>query len=425
MVAASAEPALKYDDKRFHVRVELRDDRGHWRVRWWWTGLAYHYEPHATEVSARAAATRLVAMHAEQSPLIVQAPRTLAELVGRLERREDLTSKTRSVYRRVLAPFLLYVGGDRDLHSLGRRDVDGWLGSLEVTPTSKATYLRTLRAVFRWAVREHFVEHECTQGARVVARQVMRAWLDARHWGAMLEACDERHRVRAAFALETGLRAGELAAARWSWLRWTAGRPAIEVAIDRDTGFVPKWGHERIIPLSLAAQDCLEAARALWPRTDHIFFDVVPRELKLAKPTRAACARAGVPSVDFHGLRRSCGARWLELGFELIEVSRLLGHRDISTTARWYAGIAPSHLALRFQLVDTAGASRKSGIREALTSPDAGCGRPVDKSVDILWTNCGQPELSTGSHRSVHSRPQDIHRLSTGRPEFPVGAKCL
>jgi len=411
----------RYDDKRFHVRVEHRADRGVWRLRWWWTGMPYHYEPHPTRESAELAATRLVAMHAQGSDLVAERPRTLDELLGRLERREDLNKKTASVYRRVLHPFLVFTGAERALESIGARDLRAWLDSRAVSQTSRATYLRTLRAIFRWAEREHFLEHDASAGVRVVARQVMRAWLEAHYWPAMLAACDGAHRVRASFALETGLRAGEIAAARWSWLRWTAGRPAIQVAIDLAHDFIPKWGRERIVPLSLQAQRDLEAARALWPRSDFIFFHRPPREPKLALPTRRACAKAGVPSVDFHGLRRSCGARWLELGFELIEVSRLLGHRDISTTARWYAGIAPAHLAKRFQLVDTARAFAESGTASATSAPGWGCGQPVDHPVDILCTTCGQPELSTDHRVSEGCLSTAVHRISTGYPQ--VGRK--
>ena len=70
--------------------------------------------------------------------------------------------------------------------------------------------------------------------------------------------------------------------------------------------------------------------------------------------TVEACKKAKVRQVDFHGLRRSCGARWLEAGVALFYVSRLLGHADVSTTAKHYAGLADSTLAAEIDKVNLA-----------------------------------------------------------------------
>ncbi len=62
--------------------------------------------------------------------------------------------------------------------------------------------------------------------------------------------------------------------------------------------------------------------------------------------------KAEVRVVDFHGLRRPSGARQIECGVALLHVSSLLGHADVTTTARHYDGIADGTLAAEIERVE-------------------------------------------------------------------------
>ena len=46
---------------------------------------------------------------------------------------------------------------------------------------------------------------------------------------------------------------------------------------------------------------------------------------------------AKLPDVPFHSLRKSAGSIMLAHGAQLIDVSHILGHRDVGVTARIYA----------------------------------------------------------------------------------------
>ncbi len=82
-----------------------------------------------------------------------------------------------------------------------------------------------------------------------------------------------------------------------------------------------------------------------------------------------ACIKAKVTKTDFHGLRRSCGARWLEVGIPLFYVSRMLGHADISSTAKHYAGLADSSPAAEIDKVNVAMDAVASGDGKAVRMP--------------------------------------------------------
>ncbi|WP_426089109.1 tyrosine-type recombinase/integrase [Janthinobacterium sp. PSPC1-1] len=50
---------------------------------------------------------------------------------------------------------------------------------------------------------------------------------------------------------------------------------------------------------------------------------------------RRARVKAGMPHVNFHGLRRSCASIMLGLGVDLYTISKILGHANVQTTQRY------------------------------------------------------------------------------------------
>ncbi len=286
------------------------------------------------------------------------APETWKKAVELFLARDGMQPKTKASYERSLVLFERHIGKDRRVGSLTRRDVESWLAAMTCRPISKKSYLRTLQACVRWCVRQGWCKSDVTEGIEVlgIVHQV-RPWLDPSEWPAFLAVLKAEQRVRFGFALETGLRREELLQARWGWIHTTVGRKAITVAPDAD--FTPKWGQSRAIPLSTKAQEYLEQAGKLWTGDIFIFQDDAEplRDPKWARDIALACGKAKVTRTDLHGLRRSCGARWLHDGMQLHLVSRLLGHRDVSTTMRHYGGIADGTLTAAIAAID-----QKAGV---------------------------------------------------------------
>lgn len=270
-------------------------------------------------------------------------PQTMRELVDEYADRPNLAPATVRGYTSKLDLWLRFIGETVRPSSVGRNHIQAWLDAMTCKEISKWSYLQVVRALFKYAMDEDYITgpNPCAK-VKVAYRMEMRPWLDAEDWPAFLSKCGRSHHIRSGFVLETGLRAGELMAARWEWIQPHAGMASIRVAPDAVSGFTTKRGKARSIPLSAEALRVLELAKDVWGNAGYIFSNFKLTSPNFPEDTRAACVAAGVTSTDFHGLRRSAGARWVKDGVPLHMVQKWLGHSSIVTTMKHYAGISDS-----------------------------------------------------------------------------------
>jgi site-specific recombinase XerD len=121
---------------------------------------------------------------------------------------------------------------------------------------------------------------------------------------------------------------------------------------DVDSGRMVLWvrhgkgGKDRGVPLSPAL---LEALRAHWQRlrpTTWLFPGRTPSGRRSLGALQRVCRRAVraagfAKKVSLHTLRHSYATHLLEAGVDLMTIQRLLGHRDLQTTARYTHVTAP------------------------------------------------------------------------------------
>ena len=60
----------------------------------------------------------------------------------------------------------------------------------------------------------------------------------------------------------------------------------------------------------------------------------------LSKKFRSICKELGLPKIRFHDLRHSVATILLEKGFNIKQVSEILGHSNISTTSNIYMHVS-------------------------------------------------------------------------------------
>ena len=123
------------------------------------------------------------------------------------------------------------------------------------------------------------------------------------------------------FAIETGMRQGEIAPMRWDHINWQCQTLKIPET---------KTDTPRTIPLSKKA---LEALRELPRCLDGVVWGLQPHSISQA--FRRACRRVGIENLHFHDLRHEATSRFFEKGLNTMEVSSITGHQDLRMLKRY------------------------------------------------------------------------------------------
>lgn len=122
------------------------------------------------------------------------------------------------------------------------------------------------------------------------------------------------------FAIETAMRMGEILSLRWE-----------NVNLDNRTAFLPdtKNGTSRTVPLSSRAKHLLE----ILPRTGNRCFDMESQSVDAL--FRKLKARAMIQDLHFHDTRHE-GITRLSKKFDVLELARVVGHRDLRSLMIYY-----------------------------------------------------------------------------------------
>jgi integrase len=129
------------------------------------------------------------------------------------------------------------------------------------------------------------------------------------------------------FALNTGVRTGELFSLHWLSVDFKKGILTV---------FAPKTQRTREIPLNAEARKVLDA---WWLNKKNEFIFYNPETGKpfvdLKEGFALACRRAEISGVTWHTLRHTFASRLVNSGVDIVTVKELLGHSSISVTMRY------------------------------------------------------------------------------------------
>lgn len=122
------------------------------------------------------------------------------------------------------------------------------------------------------------------------------------------------------FAIETGMRRGEILKLSWS-----------ELCVNKRTIRIPdtKNGDDRIVPLSTKALNIL----TLQPKKSEKVFNITADTVTHAFAKVAT--RAGLKNLRFHDMRHEATSRLFERGLQLMEVSAITGHKDLTMLKKY------------------------------------------------------------------------------------------
>ncbi len=149
------------------------------------------------------------------------------------------------------------------------------------------------------------------------------------------------------FAIQTGLRQGEILRLKWS-----------QIDFKRKTLLITEQKNRSVdtLPLSATAFDVLEKKAPSDPEPDAlVFFNHLGKEIGSSVLIRAfhlAEGKAGIPRLRFHDLRHTFATRLIQNGVDLFTVQKLGRWKNTSMVMR-YAHHCPESLRAGIEVMDS------------------------------------------------------------------------
>ncbi len=294
------------------------------------------------EQARKKASAAIARIRKGEDPVLRPAarPLTVAELAERYLQahvKVRCNAHTQRIYKDSLRNHILPALGEMPVASVGRAEVAALHYRLRETPRAANRALMVLSKIFSLAEAWGLAPgggNPCRFVLRYKEgrRERFLTEDEYRRVGRALCALEAEGpvRARAAAALRllmlTGCRSGEILTLRWSDIDRKAGELRLRDA---------KMG-ARMVPLTPAALQVLAGIKRV-RRSPWVITGGRPdRHLAtLTKYWHRVRERAEVEDVRIHDLRHSFASRALALGLPLPMIGRLLGHTDVSSTARY------------------------------------------------------------------------------------------
>lgn len=233
-----------------------------------------------------------------------------------------------------LASFLEEIN-KQHIHEINKDDINAFLGKLSdkgYTPKSLSRKLNSTRTFYRFLKMNEIITddpsllvshpHYELATPRILKPTEYRALRDAARNDARMYAIIE-------LLLQTGIRIGELADVRTS----DAQNDSILIRPHEKNP-------ERIVPLNKSAKEALNRYLQIRPQVpdNHIFVTKSGKPF-LVRNIRTAIERyfriAGIENAKVNDLRHTFVAHHLKHGVSLVLLSKILGHKRLSTTERY------------------------------------------------------------------------------------------
>ena len=249
--------------------------------------------------------------------------------------------------------------GDKRLRNVTRQDiqlmVSSWLQGKNVSHKTVNNMLGTAKKMFSEAVAWGFLSAlPATHVKRIKVQQREVSILYPEEISRILSWSADRdpmlHDV-CVFALNTGMRLGEICALSWSRVDLRRRYVTVDCTWDRyEAGAVNRTKGKRFrkVPLNPTAYQAI-AAHALLPHSEtdlvfavnyeHMKKFVFKRCLRLS-----GCQDALVRKVTFHCLRHTFASEFMRNGGDIYRLQKILGHSTVAQTEQ-YSHFSPDFLA--------------------------------------------------------------------------------
>lgn len=236
-------------------------------------------------------------------------------------------------------------------------------------PSSKEAALKLLRNYYKYASSQH-IAHDVTQGIVIPKAKTKRqdqsiVVYSKDELNAFLDRTPLDHRLRflIVMAMETGCRIGELLALTYDDISEDGIRINKSVS---EVAPIKADGHTRDRVVEIVDTKSIDSVRVMpmtdlirnelvihkrWQkkemlrtghRSNHVFTTKTgelyfPSNLRVA--LKRLCLRINIEPKGWHAFRHTYGSRYAAAGVPIEQVSKLMGHSDISVTAKYYLNV--------------------------------------------------------------------------------------
>lgn len=261
---------------------------------------------------------------------------------------EYLTSRRRAhativAYSKDIEQLVAFLGntGKKDITAVTREELEAFLKKLAAdsyTPKSISRKINSMKTFYRFLkTGGSIVQDPATDIEHPKYEIKPPRILSKLEYRALRDACrgDIRTRAIVELFLQTGLRIGELANLQISDVKET------------ELHIAAQEGHEeRMVPLNRAAKEALDSwltIRGTEAKSPSLFITKTGRPL-LIRNIRTAIDRffkvAGIEDAKVNDLRHTFIAHHLMAGTAITTISKLVGHKRLSTTEKYLEFIA-------------------------------------------------------------------------------------
>jgi excisionase family DNA binding protein len=220
---------------------------------------------------------------------------------------------------------------EMDLRQITPMEIERFRSSLLSKGKQKSTtnrYLALLKRMFNLAIEEGYMEGNPARKVKMFseAENLKERILTDGEERLLLDGCCEHMRDLVTFALNTGMRLGEILNLKWANVDMKSGTIKVEFT---------KSGKTRIVPMNQALREMLARPR----KRGEVYVFTNPDSKDRFRETKTSfktgCRKAGIEGLRFHDLRHTFASRLVRNGVDIGTVRKLLGHSTLLITQRY------------------------------------------------------------------------------------------
>lgn len=247
---------------------------------------------------------------------------------------------TKKFYQKAINKAVAYFGKDFDIRHFTHSKLQIFYNELDMSVKGKYNTLSSLKTMLHYAYNDELIPRVPPFPSLPLGLPEEIRYLTYEQQQAVIQAIPERHRPVYEFAMEYGLRIGEVLALQKDCV--TDKEIIIKRSVaDGNLRQTTKTGHIRIFGITDRARDILELEKSFMESgsiTPYVFVreNGKPYTWKsLTKRWKTACKKAGISINLYNGIRHSLGGQLMDEGADLEMVRDILGHTSTNMTRRY------------------------------------------------------------------------------------------